>query len=825
MYKFMARIILPVSVFIDKMKSGGLYGFVVSFLPLFVSCADVQAGNGLNPLEIDSTRLLDKEGISYLKQFPSRSPGGLLYRSPFQTGDENRFGEDWQYRGSIEFGYLGNDGDEKAAEFNNYRDWNDGALINGFDFSGWQQTQGYFIEGYGGGVGRDDQYYRLSAGRYGVFKTNAFYNRTPTLFSRNAMTIFDGIGSEYLKLPSALQPGANGNAQIQQALQSAYHPDLGIIRQQAGIGIEYRPIEGVKLYADFKYQQRDGARPFGGSFFPPFYAGGNAGGVVETIEPVDYSDNDITAGISYAGAGLQWHLKYNGSFFVNHNDRLTFENPFTNLPATNFIVERGRIALSPDNQFHQVQVDFAYALPLRGRLTSTVAWSRMMQDETLLPPTVNSGFNFTGIDLDQWNSTASLSRDTAAAEIDNLLLQVGAQFVPFERLTLRGNFRYQDEDNKTEYTALNPLTGQYGYISEDGAAAGAVFQPGLPQLPIHYRSIPFAKTLLQSQFGGDYRLTAKTRLGLEYQYLQKRYRQRERDKTSENRVKISLSSRSLSWATLRLTYQYGDRAGSRYDYNPYTAFYSSSLPNFRPVLPKGSTPHTLAELRKFDLSDRRQQSVSMQNHFLLGDRMDLSLSAKWQRNRYDARYGLQGDEMGTVNLEWNYQASTDLNAFTFYSFQQRNSHIANINDIGFSADPHAGGDSFPFSAAWSESADDNDHFAGLGLHFVWNRFDIDSRYSYNWSNSRIRYQATNSQPVSHGGFPPIRFRRHILETSLRWNLQNNLSVRFFHRFEHGRTEDWHYQDLQPLIGNQLFLNATPQNYAAHVFGVFLQYRL
>ncbi len=851
----MVRTIRPVCAYIAKTRFPGIFtslqqsGSEIAALCTVVSCAVVSAkvvyadftaevnspdGNMLNPSAADTTRQRDVKRLSNFHQYVSRTPSGLLYKTPFLPAGYRSAKGNWFYRGSLEFGYLTNDGNENAAEFNNYADWSEGPLLNFFDFSGWEADKGYFADVFGGAIGRDDQYYHFSGGQYGVFKINGFYSQIPRRYSSNALTIFLGSGTENLALPAGLIPGNNSDNQIQQALQSAYHPELGIFRDKGGVGIEFIPWTDIIISADFRHESRHGARPFGGSFFPPFYAGGNAGGVVETIEPIDYSTSEIGSSFSYTGDELQLNVKYTASFFSNDKSQLTFDNPFTNLPGTDFLVEQARIDLYPDNQFHQVIAELAYRLPLRGQLTSSFSWSSMRQDDDLLSPTINSGLTFTGIDMDQWNSINALPRQTADAEIDNLLFQTGIQMTPWDSVTLRTRFRYQNEDNQTSYTGFNPPTGQFGYIAEDGSVGGLVFQAGVPQTPIHYRSIQFAKRTIQWLFNTDYRVTSKTKIGAGYRYEQLKYDHRERDKTDENRLELYMSSRSLPWATLRLSYQYADRAGSDYNYDPYSAFYTSSLAGFQPVLPDGPTPHTLADLRKYDLSSRQQNQVKAQANILLGDTMDLLLSMKWLDNRYDARYGLQSEQTTVANVEWNYQPSAAFNSYAFYSYQNRNSNLANINDSGFSSDPNAGGVTFPFDSAWQELSDDNSHLLGVGLRYQFGKFDINSNYTYSWSRTRTDYHAASSSALANPefasstigtGFPDIEFNRHILETSVRWALHDDLALRFYHRYEIGSIQDWHYAGLTQLIGKQLFLGATPQNYQAHLFGIFIQYRL
>lgn len=804
---------------------------IVSASLAFTSSALGASGNNLNPARTDITRTKSAAGLSAIKQQPSRTPSGLLYDNPYEPLSYKKLNEDWQYRSSLDFGYLFGSGNKRASKFSDYSDWSNGPLLNYFSLSASQQRKGYFLEAQGGGAGRDDQYYQLSTGQLGAFRINGFFNQTPHTYTDNAVTLFQGAGSENLALPFGLMPGNNSREQIRQALASAYNPGLGINREEGSIGFDYTPTLSTKFSANYSHQARQGKRAFGGSFLPPFYSVENSGGMVETIEPIDYTANEIRSGFSYANTGLELNLNYTGSFFANNKGQLTFDNPFTNLPGTGFIVERGRFDLYPDNTFHQVKTDLVYRLPLQGQLTSTLSWSQMHQDDDLLPSTINSGSTFTGINMDQWNSTASLSQKTANAKITNKLFQLGLQLTPWDPLTLKAKFRHYDEDNDTDYTAFNPLTNQYGYVLEDGSQGGEVFRPASPQNPFRYRSIPFAQKVMEWFFDTDYRLSYKTIAGVSYHFEQHDPAYRERVRTDENHLKIHLSNRSLSWSTLRLSYEYAIRDGSNYDYNPYIPFYTSSLAGFRATLPSGSTPLTLADLRQYDLSDRRQNQVKAQANFLLRDDLDLLASVNWIDNDYDARYGLQSARTISANLEGNYQPSSRLNAYAFYSFQKQQSQLSNINDIGFSADPHAGGNRFPLVAAWKESIDDINHLIGLGFRYQFAPFDIDMRYSYNWARSNVEYDAAsnlafaNAETGITNGFPAITYTRHILETGLKWNLHKDVSMRFYHRYDHSGTQDWHYDGLSPLIGNHLFLNAIPEIYGVHVFGVFVQYRI
>src|SRR6185295_2802251 len=101
---------------------------------------------------------------------------------------------------------------------------------------------------------------------------------------------------------------------------------------------------------------------------------------------------------------------------------LTWEQPLTvGDPAA---LQRGRIALYPDNAYHNLKLDMSASLPLRGRLSGGFSWSRMTQNDSLVAPTVNSGF-LGPVNLANWNTTDALSQGNANARIDTRVAHAG----------------------------------------------------------------------------------------------------------------------------------------------------------------------------------------------------------------------------------------------------------------------------------------------------------------------------------------------------------------------------------------------------------------
>src|SRR5439155_1268883 len=80
--------------------------------------------------------------------------------------------------------------------------------------------------------------------------------------------------------------------------------------------------------------------------------------------------------------------------------------------------------------------DVAANLPLRTRAIGAFSWSTSLQNDDLLPPTINDGA-IGPIDLSNWNTRAALSRDRAHVRVDDLLAKLSLIANPWQPLRLR----------------------------------------------------------------------------------------------------------------------------------------------------------------------------------------------------------------------------------------------------------------------------------------------------------------------------------------------------------------------------------------------------
>ena len=788
----------------------------------------------------------DPRGIGALHEGPGRSPAGFMYDTPFAPSPRVTGDSGWTYRGGLELGVLGGDGDLGNAIFREYRDVRNGFILEGLGLTGEKDSEARYLRLSAGKVGNDDQAYGLTYGRWNDYRLKVFLDDTPHVFASDARPIWNGLGTASLTLPSGLTPGASSSAAIQAALDATGASTLALKRRKGGVELDKKVDENWSTFARYTLEQREGTRPFGGSFFFPTPA--ILGASMETVEPIDYLTHDIAAGVRYADALRQFSVIASASVFLNRIDTLTWENPFNATPVlstpNSANIQRGRFDLYPDNEAFQLKADFAQSLPSfhRSRLAASVEATAMRQDDALIAPAVNTGTAGRGafqFPLSDWNTTDALSRKNADAAIDRLTASLDYSFVPVDKLTLRAKARYEDSRNRTSYEAFNPLTGQFGYPALDGGRGtvavteNGFYTPGGPNGQWHYRSIPFEHQRVDFGLTADYPLTRGTRLTGEYERQVFDREHRERDRTWEDKVRVAVNARVSDSANLRVALEHGNRRGSEYNYDPYREFFTASLPGYPD--PARELPHTLADLRKYDISDRKHAGLNARLNLQLAQSLDGFVSIRLQESDYPAGFGRTGkDSRRSFNAEINYQPAPLLNAYAFYSYESARSHQASIRDLGIpGSSPEAGGPDYPFENAWRVEMRDRNDAAGFGVRYDFAKARLDVRYTYANTRTPILHEAASpgasSLPVDEltGAFPDLTFRQHLAEANLVVPVTGRFSARLHYRYEDTRVSDWHYAGLAAnlLQGQWLYIDPGPQGYRANVFGVFLQYRL
>ena len=857
---------------------------------------DNALGNAMNPPGRSAVpRPVASDGFDTVR----RSPTGQLYGVPLDVSEEKSKTEGgWEYSGGIEAGFLTGDASNKSAGFRQYKDLKNGGYLNYFDMEANKPDTASFIQAFGGGTGRDDQFYGLQFGRYNDWKVRAFYTETPHTFTSTYKSIWNGVGSGNLTLVPGLTPGATGTVATTVALANAAvaaAPDstLSIVRKKGGVKIDFTFSDTTKLYASYSNEKRVGARPFG------MVAGAGGGGPnaweMEIPESIDYNTHEFLAGMRHVDGLNSLNLNFSGSFFRNNIDTQTIQVPFANaaIAATGIPINgytAGRFDLVPSNDAFNAKLEYARSLPsfYKGRFTSVIALGSSRQNDNLIPDSLNAvgGVGSTGFaniayagGVANWNSSTSLSKQTAGARIDTRLFDFGLALDPTDDLHVKGDIRRYETKNKTKYLACNPsasyldanaavggaqpgqisawgCTGVWGRgVNNDGGGAsvfgGAAAAMGLqgPDMPI--RNIPYDYNQTNYTLTTDYHLTSTSSINASYDQEQFTYTARERTKTWEDKIKVGFVNRGLETGTLRLSYEYDEKRGDTYNFNPVNALYKSAYL----ILNSGgaitvaatglNTVRAAGNTRRYDISDRRQNIFNVRYNYVLGVDFDAGASAQHKSIAYPATDSMGGlNDMQTqnsLNFDLNYQPVTGTTAYAYYSRQQSRMHTGSaaskLNTVLSQA-------AIP-ATAWDVTFRDFNDVIGAGFVRDIGPTKLGADYTFSAGKTVTNYGympgfvALGSFLATQGaadivnagnGLPDMKTTQHVLDLTLLVPYDKRTSFRFLYHHESGRITDWHYFTgaagaVGPVATPSFLLDAGPKNYHVNAFGVYFLYKM
>jgi hypothetical protein len=587
------------------------------------------------------------------------------------------------------------------------------------------------------------------------------------------------------------------------------------------------------------------------------------------VRPIDATTTNVDLGLRNKGGAHGWQLDFSlhGSFFRDHKDALKFEVPFAAAPGATTTINGGTWALEPDNDYYLARIEASHPLAFwQGNVSFTSSWSSMRQDDPLQAPLDpafcpdGASIGASGIACSDWNTTAALSRTSARARIDTQLFDLRADFRPHPGLSLFAQVRQRNEDNRTRYTMYNPLTGQYGYVAENGSvvllipepAFSGLFDPQDPAFASVYTrvaSLPFSEDRTEFELGGSRDLGDDDTLGLRYRLERRRPQWRERDRVDEQTLSLDWDGGLGDDATLRVGLEWLRRSGDAYDPDPYAGAYSPSLPGY--VLPAvGNTAFTVAQMRKYDLGDLDAGKLRAIRTVPLGDAATLGATLQVRRRDYDATIGRQSFDTGGADLAWDWSPSPDttLNAYASYqSSRLRQSNVADAEALTYSSpdqgDMTFGGPFYPFENFWAATDHERNLDAGGSLrHVLSPRVALQLQYDFSDARSVNRYDYATLAAISTvyanvldavavgDRFPTNVHRRQDLAASLDLALRDDASLRLSARYQWGRWLDWHRAGFEApadlVLGNRVFTElAPPSRWRALVLGAFITLRL
>ena len=623
-------------------------------------------------------------------------------RCPYPAG--------WFLQTELGSGYVS----DSSFKFGDYTGLNEAGglvLVDIFaDYWGESDTHWRF-EGLN--LGLDSRSIAVDGGRHGLYEMRFSYERLPhNLFESGETPFIDSTASS-LTLPGNWVSGATTGDMTN--LNRSLH-SLGIRTEREAVGLGFSFVQSKRLEYDVDFRQvtREGTGTYGGSFQ-------NTATILP--RPIDYQTRILEAGLNYRGESWSARFGYYGSIFSNEEPILRWDNPFTpSTPGT----EIGQAAMEPDNEFHQLILSGQYQPSLRTQFSGGVAIGRMLQDDDLLPFSINP-------DL-----ATALPARSLDAEVDTLHADLRIASRPMRKLRLRGAYTFDQRRNQTPSLA-------WSYVSTD-----VLFAASRVNLPYdHERS--------RLDVSADYRLP----------YGIKAYAGWNRDVVERDFTEVNRSEEDELWTKFKF------RLGARTDLALKYVFADRDVSDYQPV--STTQPPQNSRIRKFNLADRRRNGLEASLSLRPLDSADISLVAEFMDDDYrDTTLGLVNTDFRSVYADAGFALPGDA------------SLAAHAGVERYESQQHG---SQPFSLPdWRANSEDETVFAGVivTLPRLTERIDMHLGYTFVETTGAILTDTSGLRDA----FPDLETTLHRLEFSADYDWREDLQFRLAWIFEDYSVDDW-----------------------------------
>lgn len=617
-------------------------------------------------------------------------------------------------------------------------------------------------------------------GKGGVFFS---FNQTPHYRWDDAKTPFAMAGNSY-NLPFDWAPGRNTTEMTQ--LDSSLSP-VGIAtrRNKYQFGANWRFNKQWSAKVQYFHEQKNGLDITAGIF-------GTTGGLgFSTIlpRPINYATNDVSAELNYSNLKSQFSVRYHLSHFDNHFDGLTWQNPYSLTRSA--YPDSGRMSLDPDNQAHQLSLNFGHRFNNTTRLAGIFSYGWMLQNQNFLSYTVNPDLQV----------DTPLPRKSSNAEANNLHGNLTFTARPIKNSDVKTRYIFTERDNQTPMSLYNILRND----SEN--------QDANPNSALNRFNLPYGYRRHKMQFDAGYRLFTKARVvaGYDFERFERDYA--EVANTNEHTGRIKLTANPFQFLNAQLEYAHSRRDGSAYRDN--RLFIDGHTPDFLATLPVEQRFSNNPSLRRFQYSDRVRNRMTAGFTIVPTDKITMGVTGYYTHDHYNATFGLSKQERFSGTFDINYAVNDKLNLHSFFTQEY---FLSKQNSFSFGNRLAAIPPLDPNNLWWLDNQD-NVYTVGTGLNWIIieNKLDIEMNYLFSRAVTDID---PKNNVADAAALPNINTDIHSFFVNSNYRLKENLRLRFSYRFESFQTRDFARDTIKPGTLEQVIsLGASSPDYRAHLAGV------
>ncbi len=640
-------------------------------------------------------------------------------QEPASTGLTPRIGE-------IDFGVRITAGQGDVGRFQRFEDRTSGPTLDRLRYVRDRET--WAFNAAFDHVGYRDQRYFASFDRYGRVQASITWDQVPIWYSGVSASPFREELPGVFRLDDTVQQAVqNRTGTLANYADQVQAFDTRARRDVADARFVYSATRTLDLRASFRTTARHGEQPWGASF-----GFSNANEVPLSLQQ---RTNDVNTTAEWSNARGMFRVAYDGSWFNNDIEALIWDNPLRFTDQTHASAyssgdgsSRGRMAMFPDSSSHTVSAAGSIALPARTRGFAYVSVGTWLQDERLLPFTIN-----TAID------PIPLARETAEGEARVTSMTYRVTSRPLNLIWLSGQYRLYDFDNRTPHFDVDQYVRLDGNVASSvtGGSHAFAYTRHFLDLDASVTPLPFLAL----------------RLGYGQEHDERQYRFVE--ETTDHTVRASVDSTGFTWGAVRLQYDHSERTGEGFDEEAFSEIGEQ------------------ISLRQFDISDRTRDRVSAMVQVSPWDAAAFNVTAAvGQENRPDAAFGLRDNNLRSITFGVDLAPAETVDVGLMYGFE-------NYSTLQRSRQANPGVQFNDPTRDWDTDMNEDVHTwtFNLGLPRLTERTAVDVGYEFVRSNAQYLYLLTPDTTL-----PPVQQLPELVNTyhrataDVRYSLTRQLAL-------------------------------------------------
>jgi MtrB/PioB family decaheme-associated outer membrane protein len=603
------------------------------------------------------------------------------------------------------------------ARYQRYRDLRNGAIADYFRAS--KDTGVWSFHAQADHVGYRDQRYFADYRRPGKLHVTFEFNQIPIFYSQDTATPFTNAGGGLLTLPDVTQNAIqNGTAKLADWVPISPKFDLESKRSVADVHLVYNATKDVDLFVNFRNTVKKGQQQWDGTF--------GFSNAVDFAVPVDTHTSELGVAGEWMDDRADVRVGYDGSFFRNTNQVITWDNPLRLTDSPSSGPGQGREALWPNSNQNSGWISGLMKLPMHSQATAYVSLGDWTQDQTLIPFTINSAL-----------AAPTLDRSTADAKARITASTLSFNTRAIDDLALNFRFRTYDFNNETPVFHVTQTVSYDTSVAAFDAGSNTIYSFNRKTFDADASWTPIAHGALRAAYTRD--------------YLSQTFRTF--DSQHEDWLRLSADATGIKTMTLRAVYEFSNRNGTGLD--------EQSLDDIGEQ----------TSLRQFDISNRKTNRFSV-----IGmGQVNSSLSVNGTvfvgtDHRPDSTFGLQQNDNHGVGVGFDYVPDEKVSAGMSYEYEH-------YHTLQRSRQASSGTDFNDPTKDWTTDATDHAHtiHASVDLLKYFPKTDVRLGYDFSYATSLYVYGLTPDTtlpPVSQ--LPQVLNRRHRITGEARRTFTTHL---------------------------------------------------